>query len=245
MSTSNGESGGGRREWFGRWARRVWDGDPEAPPLERSAGRATWILLGVTTIVMAVGFARGSDRLLSATLWAYNAAGLFFLVFVISIGRRVRRRWAEASQPAFDLAGALQEPDVIVRRRSRASRAGFMGLGAIFVGVAIKFAFELSSPLLVRVISAGFFVAFGAFTASFGGSMLVVTRAVIAARTNVQWRTASWEEVAAIEPTHDGLAFELLDGRRLTAAVTAKNGLAFLKPRYDSALLETLRARLS
>ena len=118
-----------------------------------------WFLLGVTTIVMAATIVWGSDRLFAATLWAYSAAGLCFLVFVISVGQRVRRKWAEASQPAFDLAGALEEPGVIVRRRSRASQAGFIGVGVVFAGLAINLAFEPSSPLFVRFISAGLFVA--------------------------------------------------------------------------------------
>ncbi|MEY2451546.1 MAG: hypothetical protein QOD92_1120 [Acidimicrobiaceae bacterium] len=201
------------------------------------------VLGGCSAILFVASVATSSDLLFASTQWTYVAAGSCYLVHAAIATRRVGRQWAEASQPAFDPTLVGDEPDVIVRRLPRAARLSFIAIGLVSAGFAIKIFLDLSKPLW-RLIFASGLLALAAYAASFAGAMLVATVDLVAVRTNFQWRTAAWREVLAVEPRHEGIAFELRDGRRLVAFATSKNGLTFMRPRYDKALLDDLRARI-
>jgi hypothetical protein len=192
---------------------------------------------------LALSVVTGSRSMFALTQWTYVAAGSCYLVHAALGARRALRRWAEASQPAFDPASAGDEPGVIVKRLPRASRLSFIATGLGSAGFASKIILDMSRPLW-RLIFASGFLALAAYAASFAGATLVATRDLVAVRTNIQWRTAAWREVQAVEPSHQGLVFELRDGRRLVALATSKLALTFMRPRYDKALLEDLRARI-
>jgi hypothetical protein len=61
---------------------------------------------------------------------------------------------------------------------------------------------------------------------------------------NLRTIVIPWSSVVAVDPTRYGLSFDLADGRRVVAGVTAKSGLVFLPVRYDKELLAELRSRI-
>lgn len=244
MSRASVNGAGPWRERVARWWGRLraeWRG---ATRVERGFLGTSYALIGASAVLTPVGIVTSEDTLIWLVAGAGMAACGCLLIYLALVARRDRRLWAAAPQPVFELALVGSDLDAVVKRRSLAARAAFLCLGVGCAGAALNIALDGSSPLWLRFTGSSGFLAFGTYIASFAGHMLVATQTLIAVRTSRGWRSASWNEVRAIEPTHQGLVFELEDGRKLVAAVTAPNGFAFLPPRYDRALVEALRARL-
>jgi hypothetical protein len=226
------------------WWRKLIAPLHEPPSLSRHLYLGFIITFAIAALLFLGAAITSSDQVFMATTWAYAASGVFLLAFVALEARASRRAWAEAPQPTFDLALVGDEPDVLVEKRSLLARLAFFALGGAFVLGAIGIALDSSTSPVWRLPFGVLCLGCGAYFASFAMSMLVVKRDLVAVRSNLRWRTAAWEEIGAIEPTHEGIVFELKDGRRLLAIVTSKTTLTFLPVRYDKHLLENLRSRL-
>lgn len=153
--------------------------------------------------------------------------------------------WRDRRPVVIDEAVLRVDPRAIVRRVSKIGRLMAVATTGVTGIICTQVFVDPDVSPLEQLIIVAFAAGVAAWAIGVARSVLIVTDDVLIVRNSLLGtKAARWPEVTAIEPTHQGLSFVLIDGRRAIANATAKTGLVFLKPRFDGPLLADLRARL-